>query len=228
MTTRAVPRRNPWPWIIGGVVGAVVGPTVIFRLLTAAISSGVVRPALEIVIVVLALLAWALVFTRSRPAAFGALIGAALSSAAMFALAFVFFDGLGRGTDYANLEPARLGANIGLEIPESAVNVNANQVTWMDSIVHARFEISRGELEGFLRANKLKLETTSPFGFQNSGLDRPWWKPEEGARVGAYRLALDPKKPDQEKLSKTGYSISVQVNESVPGRVVVYIQAFNT
>jgi hypothetical protein len=43
-----------------------------------------------------------------------------------------------------------------------------------------------------------------------------------------YSLALDPKKPDQEKLSKTGYSISVQVNESGAGRVVVYIQAFNT
>ncbi len=228
MTTRAAPRRNPWPWIIGGLVGAVVGPVVIFRMLTVAVSSGAVRPALEIAVAVLAVVAWVLVFQRSRAAAFGALIGAALSCAAIAVLAFLFFDGLGRGTDYANLEPAKLGTNIGLEIPASATNVYANQVSWIDTFVHARFELKRDELEPFLRANNLKLEPESAFNFQNSSLDRAWWKPDEGTRIGAYQLALDPKKPDQEKHSKTGYSISVQVNESAPGRVFVYVQAFNT
>jgi hypothetical protein len=74
----------------------------------------------------------------------------------------------------------------------------------------------------------MKLEPDGAFAFQNSSLDRAWWKPEDGARVGVYRLALDPKKPDQEKLSKTGYSVSVQINESEPGRLIVYVQAFNT
>lgn len=229
MTTRAsTPKRNPWPWIIGGLVGVVVGPTVLFRTFAAFIPSTLARSALEIAVVVLAVVAWVLVFQRSRAAAFGALIGATLSSAALVVLAFLFFDGLGRGTDYTNLEPAKLSANIGLEIPVSAANVYANQVSWMDSFVHARFELKRDQLEPFLRANHMKLEPDGAFAFQNSSLDREWWKPEDGARVGVYRLALDPKKPDQEKLSKTGYSVSVQINESEPGRLIVYVQAFNT
>jgi hypothetical protein len=228
-TTRAnTPKRNPWPWIIGGVVGAVVGPFVISRALTVFSSSTVLDSLLEIVVVLVVLAAWVLVFQRSKAAAFGALIGAALSSAVLFALAFLFFDGLGRGSDYTNLSPAKLSASIGIQIPASATNVYANQVSWQDSIVHARFELKRDELEGFLRANHLNLEPKGTFTFQNSSLDRAWWKPEDGVRVGVYRLEIDPKKPDQEKLSKTGYSISLQVNEAEAGRVFVYVQAFNT
>jgi hypothetical protein len=229
MMTRAItPKRNPWPWIIGGLVGAVIGPFVISRALTVFSSSNVLDSIFEIAVVLLAVVAWVLVFQRARAAAFGALIGAALSSAVLFALAFLFFDGLGRGSDYANLEPAKLSANIGLDIPASATNVYANQVSWQDSFVHARFEMKRSELEPFLRANHLKLEPDGAFSFQNSSLDRAWWKPEDGVKVGVYRLEIDPKKPDQEKLSKTGYSLSLQVNESEPGRVIVYVQAFNT
>ncbi len=229
MTTRAnIPKRNPWLWIIGGLVGAVIGPFVISRALTVLRSSTVLDSIFEIAVVVLAVVAWVLVFQRARAAAFGALIGAALSSAVLFALAFLFFDGLGRGSDYTNLEPAKLGKNIGLEIPVTATNVYANQVSWQDSFVHARFELNRSELEPFLRANHLKLEPDGAFSFQNSSLDRAWWKPEDGVRVGVYRLEIDPKKTDQEKLSKTGYSLSVQVNESDAGRVIVYVQAFTT
>lgn len=229
MTTRAnIPKRNPWPWILGGAVAALVGPPIIFRAFSAFGYSALGRSALEIAVVLLAAGAWVLGFRRSRPAAFGALIGATIGCAVLFIMAFAVFDGLGRGTDYANLEPAKLGTNLGLEIPASATNVSANQVSWQDTFVHARFEISRDELEKFLSVNHLKLETTSPFQFENKSLDRAWWKPEDGTRVGVYRLALDPKKPDQEKLSKTGYSVSVQVNQLEPGRVVVYIQAFST
>jgi hypothetical protein len=227
MTTRAnVPKPNPWPWIIGGLVGAVIGPFVLSRALTAFGSSTLLDSIFEIAVVLLAVVAWVLVFQRARAVAFGALIGAAFSSAALFTLAFLFFDGLGRGSDYANLEPAKLGKNIGLEMPLTATNVYANQVSWQDSFVHARFELKRDQLEGFLRANHLNLEPKGAF--VNSSLDRAWWKPEDGVRVGVYSLALDPKKLDQEKLSKTGYSVSVQVNEADAGRVFVYVQAFNT
>jgi hypothetical protein len=74
-------------------------------------------------------------------------------------------------------EPAELEQRLGLELPASATNVNMVVGGYIDTQIHARFEMSKNDYPTFLKANKLEMNATIPAYTDSEGSAR-WWKPQ--------------------------------------------------
>jgi hypothetical protein len=75
------------------------------------------------------------------------------------------------------VEPAELEQRIGLELPASAKDVNMSVGGFIDTQVHARFEMSKKDYFTFLNANKLEVNATVP-AYTDSERSLRWWRPE--------------------------------------------------
>jgi hypothetical protein len=120
----------------------------------------------------------------------------------------------------SSVQPAELEKLVGLKLPVSMTGLHSSVDGFLDTSLHARFEMPKREFQEFLSVNKLELQGTRlPFG--DDALARYWWKPE--ALVNPKNLVLTG--PQTGNLEQK-YVLDLLAGDAGAENVTVYLRVF--
>jgi hypothetical protein len=202
------------PWIIGGLLG-ILGLILVMGVLY----FGIGLPAqLGIGLAYIGLIAFVWTRTRSSNPRFflGLIAGPLLLIGGGFIAGYAIIQ-----TDLlSSVQPTELEKMVGLKLPAGMTGLHSSVDGFLDTSIHARFEIPKREFQEFLRVNKLELQGTRlPFG--DNALGRYWWKPE--ALVNPKNLVLT---GPQTGTLEQKYVLDLLAGDAGAENVTVYLRIF--
>jgi hypothetical protein len=200
------------PWIIGGLLG-----TFGLMLVIGVFYFGIGWPTqLGIGLAYVGLMAFVWTWTLSRNPRFflGLIAGPLLLIGGGFIAGYAIIQ-----TDFlSSVQPAELEKMVGLKLPANMTGFHSSVDGFLDTSLHARFEMPKGEFPDFLRVNKLELRG-SELPFDDDVLGRYWWKPE--SMVNPKNLILTG--PQIGTLEKR-YTLDLLAGDAEGEKMTVYLQ----
>jgi hypothetical protein len=202
------------PWIIGGLLG-------IFGLILVmgVFYFGIGLPAqLGIGLAYVGLITFVWTRTRSSNPRFflGLIAGPLLLIGGGFIAGYAIIQ-----TDLlSSVQPAELEKMVGLKLPASMTGLHSSIDGFLDTSLHARFEMPKSALQEFLQANKLELRG-SDLPFDDDALGRYWWKPE--SMVNPKNLILTG--PQLGTFEKR-YTLDLLAGDADGQQMTVYLRVF--
>jgi hypothetical protein len=119
----------------------------------------------------------ALVWRRASSGGSRFLLGLVAGPLLLIGLGFVAGYAIIQTDLLSSVQPNELEKMVGLKLPANMTGLHSSVDGFLDTALHARFEMPKGEFQEFLRVNKLELRGSElPFG--DDALGRYWWKPE--------------------------------------------------
>jgi hypothetical protein len=219
-------RSSAWKTILpGALIGLIVTLLAMYGSFVVGLSgfSLMFLAALLVVAVVVAI-----VIPKHRMLSISMIAGGLIGFVASWLVLVAFLSGgLFSNTIQDDLKPAELEQWIGLDFPSSASNMRSHAEGFQDWQVFVRFEMPKSDLQEFLRLNKLEPESNPNTQLSNTDLERDWWKPDGSTKpllfVPKVKLEGTP-----QPSTKTGFFPTIQVSDLEGGRVLVFVNAFNT
>ena len=202
------------PWIVGGLIG-ILGLILVIGMFYFGIGLAM---QLGIGLAYTCLIAF--VWTRtlsSNPRFFlGLIAGPLILIGVGFVAGYVIIQ-----TDLlSSVQPAELEKMVGLKLPAGMTGLHSSADGFLDTSLHARFEMPKDEFQGFLRDNKLELDGTD-LPFADDALGRNWWKPE--SLVNPRNMVLT---GPQTGTLETRYTLDLLAGDADGEKLTVYLRVF--
>jgi hypothetical protein len=165
-------RSSQWKsWVVGGLIG-VLG----LILVVGSFYFGIEFPAqLGIGFAYFGLIA--LIWRRASSGGSRFLLGLVAGPLLLIGLGFVAGYAIIQTDLLSSVQPTELEKMVGLKLPANMTGLHSSVDGFLDTSLHARFEMPKGEFQEFLRVNKLEFRG-SELPFRDDALGRYWWKPE--------------------------------------------------
>jgi hypothetical protein len=159
------------PWVVGGLIG-ILG----LILVVSTFYFGIKPPAqlgIGFVYIGLIVIVWHSSFSSNPRFLLGLIAGPLMLIGVGSAAGYAIIQ-----TDlFSSVQPAELEKMVGLKLPANMTGLHSSVDGFLDTSLHARFELPKGEFQNFLRSNNLELRG-SDLPFTDDALGRYWWKPE--------------------------------------------------
>jgi hypothetical protein len=205
---------QPKPWIVGGLTG-ILGLILVIGVFYFGIE---LPPQVFIGLAYIGLIAfvWTRNFSRNPRFFLGLIAGPLLIIGFGTIAGYAIIQ-----TDFlSSVQPADLEKMVGLKLPASMTGLHSSIDGFLDTSLHARFEMPKSAFQKFLQANKLELRGSElPFG--DDALGRYWWKPE--SLVNPKNLILTG--PQMGTLEKR-YTLDLLTGDAEGEKMTVYMRVF--
>jgi hypothetical protein len=132
-------------------------------------------------------------------------------------LGFVAAYGIIQTDLLSSVPVSELEKMVGLKLPAGTTGLHSSVDGFLDTSLHARFEMPKNEFQEFLWVNKLELRG-SELPFANDALGRYWWKPE--SLVNPKNLLL---KGPQLGTLETRYTLDLLAGDADAENMTVYL-----
>lgn len=202
------------PLIVGGLTGILgLVPIIVVYYFGLAMPTPLF---LGIAYLSLAALIWTQAFSRDPRFLLGLIAGPIM----FIGLGFIAGYGIIQTDLLSSVQPSELEKMVGLKLPANMIGLHSSVDGFLDTSVHARFEMPKGEFQEFLRVNKLELRGSDlPFG--DDALGRYWWKPE--SLVNPKNLILT---GPQLGTLETRYTLDLLAGDAGGEKMTVYLRVF--
>jgi hypothetical protein len=202
------------PWIYGGLTGifGLVPIIVVYYF-------GLAMPMpLILAVAYLGLIAfiWTRSFSRNPRFLLGLIAGPLL----LIGVGFIAGYGIIQTDLLSSVPASELEKMVGLKLPAGKTGLHSSVDGFLDTSLHARFEMPTSEFQEFLRVNKLELRG-SELPFDDDAIGRYWWKPE--SLVNPKNLILTG--PQLGTLEKR-YTLDLLAGDADAEKMTVYLRVF--
>jgi hypothetical protein len=203
------------PWVIGGLIGilGLILVIVVFYFgidLPTQIGLGLAYLGLIAVV-------WTRAFSSNPRFFLGLIAGPILMIGVGFVAGYVIIQ-----TDaLSSVQPSELEKMVGLKLPSGMTGLHSSADGFLDTSLHARFEMPKREYPEFLRINQIELLKDQGLPFGDDALGRYWWKPE--SLINPKNLV---KRGPQTGTLETRYTLDILAGDADGENMTVYLQVF--
>jgi hypothetical protein len=159
------------PWIYGGLTGILgLVPLILVYYFGLAMPMPLI---LGVAYLGLVAFIWTRTFSRNPRFLLGLIAGPSL----LIGVGFVAGYGIVQTDLLSSVQSKDLEKMVGLKLPAATTGLHSSVDGFLDTSLHARFEMPKNEFQDFLEVNKLELRG-SELPFDDNAIVRYWWKPE--------------------------------------------------